>query len=100
MILQWSSMGIVSVAPMVRATSSENGRREMAMTRAPVLAARRVSMAPRKPMPTMATVWPGSMALRWRMFTAQPSGSPGKGRPASEGGSGTTALAGARSYSA
>ena len=93
-------MRIVSSAPDWRATSSANGRREMAMTRAPACAARRVSRAPRKPMPTMATVCPASMPLRRKMLTAQPSGSPGIGTPSSAAGSGTTAAASATSYSA
>ena len=49
-------IGMVSAAPMARATFSENGRREMAMTLAPALVASRVRIAPRKPIPMMATV--------------------------------------------
>ena len=97
------SSGLVITPPVTTITTaplSEKERREIAMTRAPMLAARRVSRAPRKPMPTMATVWPGSMPLRRRMLRAQPCGSPGKGWPARAGGSGTTASAEARSYSA
>ncbi len=70
------------------------------MTRAPASAASRVRMAPRKPVPTMATVCPASTSLRRKMFMAQPSGSPGKGRPSSAAGSGITASALAMSCSA
>ncbi len=100
MITQWSSMGIVSSAPIRRAISSENGRREMAMTRAPAWLARRVRIEPRKPMPMIATVCPARMSLRRKMFMAQPSGSPGNGMPSSDAGSFTTLSASARSYSA
>ena len=72
----------------------------MAITRAPASFASRVSSAPRKPMPTMATVCPGWMSLRRKMFIAHPSGSPGNGCPSSDAGSFTVADASARSYSA
>jgi hypothetical protein len=91
---------MVSAAPNARATSSENGRRETAITRAPASVASRVRMAPRKPMPTMATVCPAAMSLRRKMFMAQPRGSPGKGAPLSAPGRRTNASASARSYSA
>ena len=58
-MVRWSARGMVSAAPIRHATSSAKARREMAITRAPASVARRVSSAPRKPMPTMATVWPG-----------------------------------------
>ena len=43
-----------------------------------------------KPMPMMATVWPGLIRLRRRMLKAQPSGSPGNGWPSSAAGSCTS----------
>src|SRR5690606_8676476 len=72
----------------------------MAMTRAPASLASRVSTAPRKPMPTIATVCPGWMSLRRKMLNAQPSGSPGKGCPSSCGGRRTSASARARHHRA
>ena len=64
-------------APMRRATSSDAWRRDMAITRAPASLASLTSAAPRKPMPTIATVCPARMSLRRKMFIAQPNGSSG-----------------------
>ena len=59
------------------------------------------SSAPRKPTPTTATLCRrrGSRCGA-KTFIAQPSGSPGNGAPSSSGGSGTTRVAAATSYSA
>ena len=61
-------------------------RREMAVARAPPSAASFMSTAPRKPIPTIATLRPLRM-LRRKILNAQPSGSAGKDLPASEAGS-------------
>ena len=91
---------MVSAAPYARARSSDSGRREIAITRAPASLASRVSTAPRKPMPTIATVCPARMSLRRKMLNAQPSGSPGNGWPASAAGNFTSRSVGAMSYCA
>src|SRR5215211_5269872 len=59
--------------------SRENRRRLAGITRAPVALANCVSSAPRKPIPTIATVSDLLIWLRRKMFIAQPIGSPGKG---------------------
>ena len=79
---------------------SENGRREMAITCAPASLASFVRIAPRKPMPITATVCPATISLRWKMFIAQPRGSPGNGCPASVSGSLATDPTSAMSNSA
>lgn len=70
MIAQRSFMGMARTAPIRQARSSEPSRREMAMTSAPACAAIRVSAAPMKPTPTIATRWPAAMPDRRTMFMA------------------------------
>jgi hypothetical protein len=70
------------------------------MTRAPALLASRTRIAPRKPIPTMATVCPTWTSLRRKMLNAQPNGSSGSGASFSASGIFTTSEAFATSYCA
>ena len=77
MMCQWSSIRIVSAAPMRRARSSEAGRREIAITRAPAsLASLRQDRAEKADADDRHASAPRAMSLRRKMFIAQPSGSP------------------------